>query len=89
MIREISAMEARKNFGELLNEVKYLHDNIIIKKASKPVAALIDIALFDKIIKFRTQFEALTAELEYSPQEEDIQAIDNEIPDELEGAKKQ
>ena len=33
MIREVTAMDARKNFGEILNEVKYRHDTVLIKKA--------------------------------------------------------
>lgn len=49
MIREVSAMDVRKNFGEILNEVKYLKDTFIIKKAGKPIAALIDMELFEKV----------------------------------------
>ncbi len=89
MIREISAMEARKNFGELLNEVRYLHDNIVIKKAGKPVAALIDMALFEKITKFHTQLESLGAELAINSQEENFQSPRTETPEELEEAEKQ
>ncbi|MBL0941795.1 MAG: type II toxin-antitoxin system prevent-host-death family antitoxin [Alphaproteobacteria bacterium] len=69
MIREISAMEARKNFGDLLNEVRYLRDNIIIKKAGKPIAVLIDMALFEKISQFRPQCESLASECESLPKE--------------------
>jgi prevent-host-death family protein len=89
MIREISAMEARKNFGELLNEVRYLHDNIIIKKAGKPIAVLIDMALFEKLTKLQSQLESLTPELEKSLLKENIPAIGTEIPEELEEAEKQ
>ena len=49
MIREITAMEARKSLGELLNEVKYGKNSIIIKRAGKPIAAIIDVDLFEKI----------------------------------------
>ncbi|MBS0272219.1 MAG: type II toxin-antitoxin system prevent-host-death family antitoxin [Proteobacteria bacterium] len=60
MIKEVTAMTARKNFGELLNEVKYCHDNVLITKAGKPLAALIDIELFEKIRHMRHQFDTLT-----------------------------
>ena len=63
MLREVTAMEARQNFGELLNEVKYRHDNVLITKAGKPIAALIDVDLYEKVRKMRLQFENLTAEL--------------------------
>ena len=63
MIREITAMDARKNFGEILNEVKYRHDSVLIKKAGKPIAVLIDVDLFEKIRVLKHQFDALTDEL--------------------------
>lgn len=47
MIRETPAMTVRQKFGEPLNEVQYRRDRVLITKAGKPVAALIDIALFD------------------------------------------
>jgi len=49
MIHEVSSMDIRKNFGELLNQVKYLKDSVIIKKAGKPIAVLIDVDLFNKL----------------------------------------
>jgi len=63
MIREITAMDARKNFGEILNGVKYRHDSVLIKKAGKPIAALIDVDLFEKIRALKHQFDVLTDEL--------------------------
>ena len=63
MIRQITAMHARQAFGELLNEVKYRHDKILITKAGKPIAALIDVELFEKITKMKQEFDELTTEL--------------------------
>lgn len=59
MIRETSAMTVRQKFGELLNEVQYRRDRVLITKAGKPVAALIDIALFEKLRKLDEEFERL------------------------------
>ncbi len=42
MISETSAVSFRQNLGEMLNQVQYRHDSVIIKKDGKPVAALID-----------------------------------------------
>lgn len=53
----------RKNLGELLNEVQYRHDRVVITKAGKPVAALIDMPLFERIRKLDEEFEQLTQEL--------------------------
>ncbi len=40
-IKSIGAMKFRQGLGELLNEVVYRGDEIIIERAGKPVAALI------------------------------------------------
>ncbi len=59
MIRETSAMAVRQKFGELLNEVQYRHDRVLITRAGKPVAALIDVALFEKLRKLDGDFDRL------------------------------
>lgn len=48
MQREATAMNVRQNLGELLNEVQYKHDSIVITKAGKPVAAIIDMAAYEQ-----------------------------------------
>jgi len=63
MLRETPAMTVRKNLGELLNEVQYRHDRVVITKAGKPVAALIDMPLFERIRKLDEEFEQLTHEM--------------------------
>jgi prevent-host-death family protein len=62
MIREASAMTVRQNLGELLNEVQYRNGKILITKAGKPVAALVDIALFERIRKLDEEFEQMTVQ---------------------------
>jgi len=63
MIREASAMTVRNNLGELLNGVVYRHDSVVIQKTGKPVAAIVDIALFEKIRLMQSEFEALCGQL--------------------------
>jgi prevent-host-death family protein len=63
MIREAPAMTVRQNLGELLNEVQYRQGKVLITKAGKPVAALVDVALFERLRKLDEEFDALTAEL--------------------------
>lgn len=60
MIREASAMTVRQNLGDLLNEVQYRNGKVLITKAGKPVAALIDIALFERIRKLDEEFDQMT-----------------------------
>jgi len=62
MIREAPAMTVRQNLGELLNEVQYRNGKILITKAGKPVAALVDIAFFERIQKLDAEFDQMTAQ---------------------------
>ena len=64
MLREAPAMTLRQNLGELLNEVQYRHDQIVITKAGKPVAALIDMSLFERFRQMDNEFERLQTEMQ-------------------------
>ncbi len=63
MIREAPAMTVRRNLGELLNEIQYRRDSVLITKGGKPVAALIDVELFERIRLLEAEFDRLASEL--------------------------
>ena len=49
MLKKISAMKARQNLGQLLNEVSIRGDSYIIERAGKPLAALVDMEKFQQL----------------------------------------
>ncbi|MGA7578076.1 MAG: type II toxin-antitoxin system Phd/YefM family antitoxin [Desulfobaccales bacterium] len=49
MPKKISAMKARQNLGQLLNEVSIRGDSFIIERAGKPLAALVDMEKFQQL----------------------------------------
>lgn len=63
MISEASAMTVRQRLGELLNEVQYRRRRVVITKSGKPVAALVDIGVFDRLRKLDEEFEHLRGDL--------------------------
>ena len=63
MITETSAVKFRQNLGEMLSQVQYRHDSIVINKDGKPVAALVDAALFGRIRRMQARFDALSDRL--------------------------
>ncbi len=79
MIYKENAMKVRQNLGELLNKVQYRHDAIVITKAEKAVAALIDIDLFEKIKKMKKEFERLSAKFSDAYKDIPSDVIENEI----------
>jgi prevent-host-death family protein len=60
MITEVSAVNFRQNLGEMLNQVQYANDSIVINKDGKPVAALVDAELFTRIRRMKACFDALS-----------------------------
>ena len=49
VLKKISAMKARQNLGQLLNEVSIRGDAYIIERAGKPLAALVDMERFQQL----------------------------------------
>lgn len=60
MITEVSAVSFRQNLGEMLNQVQYRNDSIVINKDGKPVAALVDAELFARIRRMQERFDELS-----------------------------
>jgi prevent-host-death family protein len=64
MITQTSAVNFRQNLGEMLNQVQYRHDSVVINKDGKPVAALVDARLFERIRRMQGHFDALCQRIE-------------------------
>lgn len=80
MITEVNAVNFRQNLGEMLNQVQYRNDSIVINKDGKPVAALVDAELFARIRRMRDRFDALSGRIAEAyaevPVEEGLAEID-------------
>jgi len=80
MISETNAVAFRQNLGDMLNQVQYRHYSILITKDGKPVAALVDARLFDRIRRMQARFDALcqTIEAGYAqvPEAEGLAEVD-------------
>ena len=59
MITETNAVAFRQNLGEMINQVQYRRDSIVIKKDGRPVAVLIDAQLFENIRRMQARFDSL------------------------------
>lgn len=83
MITEVNAVNFRQNLGEMLNQVQYRNDSIVINKDGKPVAALVDADLFARIRRMRDRFDALAQRIEEAynevPAEEGLAEIDSAV----------
>lgn len=86
MITEVNAVNFRQNLGEMLNQVQYRNDSIVISKDGKPVAALVDAELFARIRRMYDRFDELSNRLAERyrnvPQEEGLTEIDTLVAEE-------
>lgn len=80
MISNVTAVKFRQNLGEMLNQVQYRNDTIVINKDGKPVAALVDADLFARIRRMQERFDSLTQRIADAyaalPEENGLQEID-------------
>ena len=80
MVTEVNAVNFRQNLGEMLNQVQYRKDSIVINKDGKPVAALVDAELFARIRRMRERFDELCSRIAAAyadvPQEQGMAEID-------------
>ena len=83
MVTEVNAVNFRQNLGEMLNQVQYRNDSIVINKDGKPVAALVDAELFARIRRMRDRFDALSSRIAEAyagtPVEEGLAEIDSAV----------
>lgn len=56
MIKTVTALKARQNLGQLLEEVYYKGDQYIIERSGKPMAAVVPISQLDEWLNRRGQF---------------------------------
>ena len=74
-------MAVRQHLGELLNEVQYRRGKIVVTKAGRPVAALVDIAMFERLRKLDEEFDRMRGEFVDAfadATEHDVQALTDE-----------
>jgi prevent-host-death family protein len=80
MVTEVNAVHFRQNLGEMLNQVQYRNDSIVINKDGKPVAALVDAELFARIRRMQDRFDELTRQVAEAfadvPEEQGLAEID-------------
>ena len=92
MVTDTTAVAFRQNLGEMINQVQYRHDSVVINKDGKPVAALIDAWLFGRIRRMQERFDALATRIAnaYSdiPAEQGITEIDGIVAEERAAARR-
>ena len=88
MIRQASSMEVRQNFGEIINEVQYKHSSVLVKRGKKPVAAIVNIDLFEKIRSMEKEFYRLVTSLQQAFASVEEEELDQILTEAVKSARK-
>ncbi|WP_168058459.1 type II toxin-antitoxin system Phd/YefM family antitoxin [Candidatus Manganitrophus noduliformans] len=79
MIKEATATTVRRNLGDLIKRIQHRHDSILVTKAGKPVAAIVDIELFNKMRALESEFDRLVGGLQGAFKGETIETVEKAL----------
>jgi prevent-host-death family protein len=79
MKRTVSALEARKRLGEILESVYYRGDEIVIERAGKPIAVVIPSSRYEAFQRQRKAFLDMIEELHERSKTAEEREIEREI----------
>jgi prevent-host-death family protein len=79
VIKKVSALKARQNLGQLLEEVYYKGDQYVIERAGKPMAAVVPLWQLEEWQKRRERFFGAVEELQQQNQEVEPEVIEQEV----------
>jgi prevent-host-death family protein len=79
MVKKVTALKARKNLGQLLEEVYYRGDQFVIERAGKPMAAVVPVWVLEEWQKRRERFFGMMDDVRQRQQEASAEAIERDI----------
>jgi prevent-host-death family protein len=90
LTRRISAKEARNNFSDLIGQVRYSGDPVIVEKQGRPFAVLIspeDFARFQTIAKER--FFETTREIQQDNKDVDPEEVLRDVTEAVDAVRRE
>ncbi|MCB9475411.1 MAG: type II toxin-antitoxin system Phd/YefM family antitoxin [Deltaproteobacteria bacterium] len=81
MLKKVTAMQARKNLGQIMNEVAIREDDYVVERAGKPMVAIISLEKYELMRKERLEVNRKEA---FEAQKRIWEKMAEEDPDEME-----
>mgnify|MGYP001081138926 CR=1 FL=1 len=88
MYRRISALKARQNLGQVMNEVALRGDEYIIERAGKPLVAIIPIEKYQSMQEELEGFFESLGEMRANVKKEDSNVMDRLINEAIKSYRK-
>jgi prevent-host-death family protein len=87
MLKKISAMKARQNLGQIMNEVSLRGDDYIIERAGKPLVAVVSMEKFQALQKDQVAARSALEKVWAKIKDEDPKAVAKIINEAVESAR--
>jgi len=84
LVKKISAIKARQNLGELLEEVYYKSDTFMITRRDKAMAVVIPIEEYERLLAQREEDFAILDEVRALHSEISPEDVDSDVADAIE-----
>ena len=81
MTKRVNALKARRNLGQLLEEVYYKGDQYVIERAGRPMAAVVPVWQLEVWQKRRQRFFGMVGELWQKNKKVKPDVIEREVED--------
>jgi prevent-host-death family protein len=79
VVKTVNALKARKNLGQLLEEVYYQGDKYVIERAGRPMAAVVPIWQLEEWQKLRERFFGTVADVQQKNKSVKSEVIEGEV----------
>lgn len=86
--RRLSAREARAKFSDLLNQVHYTREPVIIEKKGKPFAAVIDLEEYERFRKAQEQAFAVLDRIRERNADKTPEEVEQDVTAEVEAVRR-
>lgn len=89
MLKTINALKARRNLGQLLEEVFYNKDQFVIERAGKAMAVVISPSEYETFKRQREQDMGIFDEIRKKNKEASVKELEDDIQEAIEAVRKQ
>jgi prevent-host-death family protein len=87
MLKKISAMKARQNLGQIMNEVSLKGDDYIIERAGKPLVAVVSMEKFQALQKDKDKAVSALEQIWGKMKDESPKTIAKTVKETVEAAR--
>jgi prevent-host-death family protein len=87
MKRTVSALDARRRLGELLESVYHRGDEVIIERAGRPMAVVIPADRYEALVRSRERLFAMIDKVHEANRDVPVEVIEAEVAEAIRKAR--